>query len=174
MKTMRQQIISLLNVMKMTAIELSGNLKIPEKEVYDHLPHISSSIKSKGKRLVIQPAICLSCGYAFKTRTRFTSPGRCPHCKKSHIQNPAYYIRWCCEQPKIKIQRLLSSSMSAQAHENIQTLLRNATQKQTCPFCFSNPNRPFKGSVPISSSFLLTENGGHTPRQLIAVENCAI
>ncbi len=93
MQTIRHQMMTHLNRAEMTAIELSQILGLPEKEVYGHLPHISSSVKSKGKRLVIQPARCLNCGYVFKDRRRFTSPGRCPHCRKSHIQRPAYQIR---------------------------------------------------------------------------------
>jgi predicted Zn-ribbon and HTH transcriptional regulator len=85
--------IELLNKEEMTAIELSQSLRIPEKEVYEHLPHISRSVNSRGKRLVIRPAMCLKCGYAFKERRRFTRPGRCPRCRESHLQRPAYQIR---------------------------------------------------------------------------------
>ncbi len=92
MQTIRHQIIALLSMREMTAIELSRDLKISEKEVYTHLPHISSSIKSRGKKLVIRPPECLSCDYIFRDRNRFTPPGRCPNCKKSHIQRPAYRI----------------------------------------------------------------------------------
>ncbi|MDP6394236.1 MAG: transcriptional regulator [Desulfobacterales bacterium] len=93
MQTIRHQMMTHLNGSEMTAIELSQILGIPEKEVYSHLPHVSSSVKSKGKRLFIQPARCLNCRYVFKDRRRFTSPGRCPRCRKSHIQMPAYQIR---------------------------------------------------------------------------------
>jgi predicted Zn-ribbon and HTH transcriptional regulator len=93
MQTIRHQMIELLNSGEMTAIELSQSLGIPEKEVYEHLPHISRSVNSRGKRLVIHPAVCLKCGYAFKERRRFTPPGRCPRCKESHLQRPTYKIR---------------------------------------------------------------------------------
>jgi len=90
--TIRQQIIDLLKNQEMDARELSREVSIREKEVYDHLTHIARSLAVKGNTLNIQPAQCLSCGYVFKDRQRFTRPGRCPRCKKSHLQSPAYFI----------------------------------------------------------------------------------
>lgn len=92
METIRQQIIALLTDNEMDAKELSQTIGVREKEVYEHLPHIARSVAVKKKKLVIQPARCLTCGYVFKNRTRFTRPGRCPHCKKSHLDQPKYRI----------------------------------------------------------------------------------
>jgi predicted Zn-ribbon and HTH transcriptional regulator len=90
--TIRQQIIDLLSQGEMDARELSREVGIREKEVCDHLAHIARSLAVKGKKLSIQPAQCVSCGYVFKDRQRYTRPGRCPRCKKSHLQSPAFYI----------------------------------------------------------------------------------
>jgi len=90
--TIRQQIIDLLKNQEMDARELSREVSVREKEVYDHLTHIARSLAVKGNTLNIQPARCLSCGYVFKDRQRFTRPGRCPRCKKSHLQSPAFFI----------------------------------------------------------------------------------
>jgi len=76
----------------MSAREISGEVGISEKEVSDHLAHIACSIASQGKKVTIAPAICLACGYVFEDRKRFTRPGRCPQCKKSHIQSPRFRI----------------------------------------------------------------------------------
>jgi hypothetical protein len=76
-----------------TAIELSQELGIAEKEVYAHLPHIAKSVAAQGKQLVIAPSRCLKCGYVFDTRKRFTRPGRCPECRETYIQKPSYGIR---------------------------------------------------------------------------------
>ena len=94
MGTIRQQIIELLADREMDAREISRELGIREKEVYEHLVHIAKSLAAKGKALLIQPSRCLSCGYVFKDRKRFTRPGRCPRCKKTHLQSPAYYIQF--------------------------------------------------------------------------------
>jgi predicted Zn-ribbon and HTH transcriptional regulator len=92
LKTVRQRIIEILTKEQMDARELSREVSIREKEVYDHLAHIARSLVAIGKKLEIHPAQCLSCGYVFKARRRFTRPGRCPHCKNSHLQSPSFYI----------------------------------------------------------------------------------
>lgn len=92
MQTVRQKIIDLLNIQEMDARQLSGQLGIKEKEAIDHLNHIARSLAAKGKKLKIRPAECLTCGYVFEKRQRFTRPGRCPRCKKSHLQSPGFYI----------------------------------------------------------------------------------
>ena len=93
MKTIRQQLIEILSERKITAIDLSGDVGIGEKEVYEHLPHIALSVASQGKELVIEPSRCLKCGYVFEERKRFTRPGRCPQCRETYIQRPTFIIR---------------------------------------------------------------------------------
>ena len=92
MQTIRQKIIDLLSRQEMGVRQLSGQVGIQEKEVIEHLSHIARSLAVKGKKLTIRPAECLLCGYVFEKRQRFTRPGRCPRCKKSHLQSPGFYI----------------------------------------------------------------------------------
>ena len=92
MKTIRKEIISLLEHKEMNAREISTAVGVGEKEVYTHLFHIARSIKHQRKKLIITPAKCLGCGYVFEKRKRFTRPSRCPICKSEHIQNPMYRI----------------------------------------------------------------------------------
>ena len=92
MQTVRQKVIELLTYGEMDARELSRELGIKEKEVVEHLSHIIRTLAVQGKKLAIRPAECLLCGYVFEKRQRFTRPGRCPRCKKSHLQSPVFYI----------------------------------------------------------------------------------
>jgi len=92
MPTIRQKIISLLSKEEMSAREISGELGISEKEVSGHLSHIARSVASQDKKVMITPANCLACGYVFEERKRFARPGRCPRCKKSHIQSSRFRI----------------------------------------------------------------------------------
>lgn len=92
MPTLRQKIISLLSDEELSAREISGEMGVSEKEVTEHLAHIARSVSSQDKKVVITPANCLACGYVFEDRKRFTRPGRCPHCKKSHIKSPTFRI----------------------------------------------------------------------------------
>ena len=91
-KTTRQQMIVLLSENDMSARDLSQAIGIREKEVYEHLPHIARSLEAQKKKVIIRPSTCLTCGYVFKERKRFTRPSRCPRCKKSHIQEPLYRV----------------------------------------------------------------------------------
>lgn len=93
MKTIRQQLIDALMEGERTAIDLSQEVGIREKEVYEHLPHIARSVASQGNQLVIEAPRCLKCGYVFEERRRFTRPGRCPKCRETHINHPTYSIR---------------------------------------------------------------------------------
>jgi len=91
-KTIRKQMIELLDNKEMSAGELSQTIGIREKEVYEHLSHIARSVNAQRKKLIIIPAECLGCGYVFENRKRYTRPSRCPHCKSEHIRNPVYRI----------------------------------------------------------------------------------
>jgi hypothetical protein len=90
--TLRQEMVELLAGQEMTALALSRELRVREKEVYEHLPHIARSLAAQGRRLLVRPAQCLSCGYVFESRRRLTRPSRCPMCKSTHLQSPAYRI----------------------------------------------------------------------------------
>jgi predicted Zn-ribbon and HTH transcriptional regulator len=84
--------IILLSENDMSARDLSQAIGIREKEVYEHLPHIARSLEAHRKKVIIRPSTCLTCGYVFKDRRRFTRPSRCPRCKKSHLQEPLYRV----------------------------------------------------------------------------------
>ena len=92
MKTTRQLIAEILKENTLSAAELSQELRIKEKEVYEHLPHVSRSAAAQGKRLVINPSECLKCGYVFKERRRFTPPSRCPRCRETYITVATFRI----------------------------------------------------------------------------------
>ena len=92
MQTVRQQIIELLTEGEMDVRQLSREVGIKEKEVYEHLTHISRSLAAKRRKINIRPSECLKCGYVFEDRKRFTRPGRCPRCRESHIINPVFFI----------------------------------------------------------------------------------
>ena len=84
--------IALLSERDMTAREISQAVGIREKLVYGHLTHMARSVATRGMNLTILPFRCLNCGHVFRERRRFTPPGRCPRCKKSHIERPTYRV----------------------------------------------------------------------------------
>ncbi|KPK28108.1 MAG: hypothetical protein AMJ61_03595 [Desulfobacterales bacterium SG8_35_2] len=92
-QTIRQQIIDLLSTDELTLRDLSQAVSISEKEVVFHLSHIDRSVRNQGKKLVETPYKCLSCGFVFDKRSRFSKPGRCPRCRNSHMQRARYHIQ---------------------------------------------------------------------------------
>lgn len=89
-ETKRREIIALLQTGTFSAKEISSNIGIPEKEVYDHLEHIRRSMTQKGGHLVITPSECLSCGFVFAKREKLSKPGKCPVCRSQHIREPLF------------------------------------------------------------------------------------
>jgi transcriptional regulator len=86
-QTLRKEIAKALEEGAMDLREISQLFRIREKDVLDHLQHISRS-----KRLEIEPAVCLGCGFSFKKRGRLNTPSRCPLCKSESISPPRYRV----------------------------------------------------------------------------------
>jgi predicted Zn-ribbon and HTH transcriptional regulator len=91
-QTLRQSILDCLEEGPLTARELSALVHIREKDVAPHLEHLEKSLRRSGKRLVIEPAECLQCGFRFEKRRRFTRPSACPRCRCQRIDPPVFRL----------------------------------------------------------------------------------
>lgn len=91
-ETIRQAIVSLLTGKTLSAREISGIVRISEKEVYEHLEHIRKGIHHSGQRVIITPAMCRRCGFVFKKRDRLKRPGKCPVCRSEMVTEPLFSI----------------------------------------------------------------------------------
>lgn len=80
-ETIRKYIVALLEEYTLSAREIARYLKIPEKDVPNHIEHIKKSMGNKEKHLKILSARCETCNFVFKKRERLTTPGKCPMCK---------------------------------------------------------------------------------------------
>ena len=69
-ETIRRQIMDILAEKILSAKEISGQVRIPEKEVYEHLEHIRKTINKKEQNLTVTPSECIKCGFLFKKRER--------------------------------------------------------------------------------------------------------
>ena len=76
----------------MTAKDISREVGIKEKEVGAHLAHIARSLHGSG-RFVMEPSMCLNCGFIFKKRERMRTPGRCPKCRSEEISETRYGVK---------------------------------------------------------------------------------
>jgi predicted Zn-ribbon and HTH transcriptional regulator len=91
--SIRQEMIELLRASRLSARDLSRALGIREREVYEHLGHVRLSMAaSREERLVVEPARCLACGFAFRKRDRLRVPSRCPVCRGEHITEPLFEV----------------------------------------------------------------------------------
>ena len=92
-ETLRQRIRALLAGPPLTLKEISGEVRISEKDVVGHLEHLERSLHHQGCTLVVEPAECGRCGFVFAKRERLKKPGRCPVCRGEVIHEPLYSVR---------------------------------------------------------------------------------
>jgi predicted Zn-ribbon and HTH transcriptional regulator len=91
-ETIRKYITALLEQETLSAKDLSQYMRIPQKDISDHLEHIRKTLNKNNQRLVIIPAQCEKCGFVYKKRDRFSKPGKCPVCRSSLIHPPLFHI----------------------------------------------------------------------------------
>ena len=92
-ETIRQKIMDILEGNSFSARDISGEVGISMREVFEHLGHIQKSLNRGDYHLVIAPAECKKCGFVFKKRERLTKPGKCPVCRGESIQEPLFSLR---------------------------------------------------------------------------------
>lgn len=76
-----------------SARELSAAVGVSERDIPAHLEHLGRSLKAQGLSLVVEPAACKACEYAFADRTRLEPPGSCPSCRGTRIAPPRFSVR---------------------------------------------------------------------------------
>lgn len=91
-ETIRQKIMSVLEGRILSARDISSEVRISEKEVYEHLSHIQKTISKSDRTLTITPAECKKCGFVFKKRERLNKPGKCPICHGEAIKESLFSI----------------------------------------------------------------------------------
>jgi predicted Zn-ribbon and HTH transcriptional regulator len=93
-RTPRQRIMDLLTIAPRSAEQLAAVIKIPERQVEEHLRHIMKSVAHDPlRRFVLQPSACADCDFVFRDRSRLTRPSRCPRCRGEAISAPRYSIQ---------------------------------------------------------------------------------
>jgi len=91
-ETVREALRQALRERPHTALELSGAVGIPHKQVDDHLEHLQRSAEASGETFVIEPARCKACGHEFRDRARLSRPSKCPKCKSERIEAPRFSL----------------------------------------------------------------------------------
>ena len=91
-QTIRHRIVEMLTGQRMTAKDVSEELRIPERDVYEHLEHIRKTIHKGRSVLAVEPAACESCGFVFTKRERLKTPGKCPMCRSESIRQAVFSV----------------------------------------------------------------------------------
>lgn len=99
-ETVRREIMDLLEGRLLSAKDISGNVGISVKEVYDHLDHIQKTLNMKSHCLSVTPAECKKCGFVFRKRERLKKPGKCPVCRGEAIEEPLFSIHVTGKAPE--------------------------------------------------------------------------
>jgi len=91
--TIRQLIMQSITGTLYSSRQLAELVGVPERQVEDHLTHITKSVaRDRTRRFVLEPSRCRDCGFVFRDRTRLTRPSRCPRCRSEAISSPRYGI----------------------------------------------------------------------------------
>jgi predicted Zn-ribbon and HTH transcriptional regulator len=100
METTRQRIADALREDPRTASDLAETLSLPTPVVYEHLEHVSRSVREASgdgsgdpdEEFLVAPPTCRDCGFdGFDDPVN--EPSRCPDCKSERIEEPAFVIR---------------------------------------------------------------------------------
>jgi transcriptional regulator len=90
--TIRHELLVELEEGPLSARDISGRISISEKDVFEHLEHIRATLHRTGKRLAVQPAECVKCGFVFNKRERLKKPSKCPVCRSEFIHDPLFSL----------------------------------------------------------------------------------
>lgn len=91
-ETIRRDIIRLMMEGPVTPYDISGELRISEREAAEHLSHAIVTARRK-YRVEVTPAVCRSCGFEFTDRKKVKRPSRCPKCKDGRVESARYSIK---------------------------------------------------------------------------------
>jgi predicted Zn-ribbon and HTH transcriptional regulator len=80
----RRDLLPLLQAEPRSVSSLARQLGMPKRDVEDGLHHLIRSVRASGHRVVIEPAVCRSCGFTFG-EDKLSKPGKCPECRGTRI-----------------------------------------------------------------------------------------
>jgi predicted Zn-ribbon and HTH transcriptional regulator len=83
--TRRQELVVILERGERSFEELRRETQARVRDLDDDLAHLERSLRHGPRRLVVTPAHCIACGFCFRRRERFSTPGRCPVCREGRI-----------------------------------------------------------------------------------------
>jgi predicted Zn-ribbon and HTH transcriptional regulator len=80
----RRDLLKLLTVQPRSVSSLARDLGLRRGEVEDDLRHVIRSAQAAGHRVIVEPARCRTCGFAFSAE-KLLKPGKCPACRGTRL-----------------------------------------------------------------------------------------
>jgi predicted Zn-ribbon and HTH transcriptional regulator len=80
----RKHLLSLLTSEPRSVSSLARELGLKRADIEDDLRHMIRSARAAGHRVVIEPARCRACGFAFG-EDKLAKPGKCPACRSTWL-----------------------------------------------------------------------------------------
>jgi predicted Zn-ribbon and HTH transcriptional regulator len=82
--TFRKSLIEVLTAQPRSVSSIARELGLKRGDVEDDLRHAIRSARASGRRVLIEPARCRSCGFTFG-EDKLSKPSRCPHCRSERL-----------------------------------------------------------------------------------------
>ena len=82
--TFRKTLIEVLTTQPRSVSSIARELGLKRVDVEDDLRHAIRSARASGRRVLIEPARCRSCGFTFG-EDKLSKPSRCPSCRSERL-----------------------------------------------------------------------------------------
>ena len=82
--TFRKSLIDVLAAQPRSVSSIARELGLKRGDVEDDLRHAIRSARASGRRVLIEPARCRSCGFTFG-EDKLSKPSRCPSCRGERL-----------------------------------------------------------------------------------------
>ena len=87
----RRDLVALLMAGPRTPSSLARELGLRRNDMEEELRHILRSARVSGHVVLVEPARCKACGFAFDEH-KLTKPGKCPACRGTRLFEPLLRI----------------------------------------------------------------------------------
>jgi predicted Zn-ribbon and HTH transcriptional regulator len=82
--TFRKSLIDILTAQPRSVSSIARELGLKRGDVEDDLRHAIRSARASGRRVLIEPARCRSCGFTFG-EAKLSKPSKCPQCRGTRL-----------------------------------------------------------------------------------------
>jgi predicted Zn-ribbon and HTH transcriptional regulator len=82
--TFRKALIDILTAQPRSVSSIARELGLKRGDVEEDLRHAIRSARAAGRRILIEPARCRSCGFIFG-EDKLSKPSRCPSCRSERL-----------------------------------------------------------------------------------------